>query len=134
MLNVGIYLDELTMNNGPLWVTPGSHRGSESTRDPEIDGIALTVPEGSGVIFDCTLAHKGGGNQSAKPRRAIFPTYGHYWMKRFETWMPYATSERFPTASTDIQQLLGIQLHAESDYSGFDEARIMRKDLYGEWE
>ena len=134
MLNVGIYLDELTMDNGPIWVTPGSHRDSDPPPNPDVDGIALTLPEGSAVIFDCTLAHKGGGNRSNNPRRAVFPTYGHYWMKRFETWMPYATLERFPDASSEMQQLLGIQLHASSDYSGYDETRIMRKNLDGEWE
>ena len=35
MLNVGIYLDELTMENGPIWVTPGSHRDSKSPPNPQ---------------------------------------------------------------------------------------------------
>ena len=78
MLNVGIYLDELIMANGPIWIAPG----------PDVDGIPLNLPEGSAVIFDCTLAHKGGGNRLDSPRRAIFPIYGYYGMKRFETWMP----------------------------------------------
>ena len=101
---------------------------------PKIDGIALTILEGSGVIFDCTLVHKGGGNRSEGPRRAIFPTYKYYWMKRFETWMPYSTLGRFPDAAPEMQQLLGIQLHEGSDYSGFGETRIMRKNLDGAWE
>ena len=138
MVNVGIYLDTLTDENGPIWVIPGSHRRKE--RPPKwdkgelTDAIPVKVNAGDAVIFDCTLWHKGGGNRSDSVRRAIFPTYGHYWMKRFETWMPYPTLERFPNASEELQTLLGIRLHAPSEYSGYDETSIVRKNLVGEWE
>jgi hypothetical protein len=46
----------------------------------------------------------------------------------------HATLQRFPDASPEMQQLLGIQLHSPSDYSGHYETRIMRKNLSGEWE
>jgi hypothetical protein len=57
-------------------------------------------------------------------------------MKRFETWMPYPTQERFPDVelSSELQELLGIRLHVPSEYSGYDEASIVRKNLEGEWE
>jgi ectoine hydroxylase-related dioxygenase (phytanoyl-CoA dioxygenase family) len=63
MLNVGIYLDELIMDNGPIWIAPG----------PDVDGIPLNLPEGSAVIFDCTLAHKGGGNRIGQSAQSNFP-------------------------------------------------------------
>ena len=140
MVNVGVYLDGLTEENGPIWVVPCSHLRRELP--PSGDGVelpdamAITVPPGSAVIFDCTLWHRGGGNRSDRVRRAIFPTYGHYWMKRFETWMPYPTQERFPDVelSPELQELLGIRLHVPSEYSGYDEASIVRKNLEGEWE
>jgi hypothetical protein len=57
-------------------------------------------------------------------------------MKRFETWMPYPTQERFRDMelSPELQGLLGIRLHVPSEYSGYDETSIVRKNLEGEWE
>ena len=141
MLNVGVYLDELTADNGPICVVPGSHKhGTPPPRDPRDAGnlpdeLRLTVPAGTAVIFDCTTWHRGGGNRSDKVRRAIFPTYGHYWMKRFETWMPYASEERFPeTTSPELQALLGIALNMPSAYGGYDEKAVVRKGPDGKWE
>ncbi len=138
MVNVGIYLDTLTEDTGPIWVVPGSHRRNgppptSGNADPS-DAVPLNVTAGTAVIFDCTLSHKGGGNRSNHIRRAIFPTYGHYWMKRFEVWMPHPTLERFPNASPELQELLGIRLHAPSEYGGYDETHVVRKNLKGEWE
>ena len=137
MLNVGIYLDDLDPNNGPLYVLPRSHRfgripPQNSDRLP--NQLCLTISAGSAVIFDCALWHKGGGNVSDQPRRAIFPTYGHYWMKRFESWMPEPTDRRFPNANTaEMRTLLGISLEESSAYSGYDEKLMVRKDQNGNW-
>jgi ectoine hydroxylase-related dioxygenase (phytanoyl-CoA dioxygenase family) len=138
MVNVGVYLDALTAEKGPIWVVPGSHRQTEKPprgHTGELpNAIPLNVNAGDAVIFDCAVWHKGGGNRSDSVRRAIFPTYGHYWMKRFETWMPHPTLERFPNASEELQTLLGIRLHTPSEYGGYDETNVVRKNLEGEWE
>ena len=137
MLNVGIYLDDLELSNGPLYVVPKSHHFGQpppSNSDHLSNQLSLTVSAGSAVIFDCALWHRGGGNVSDQPRRAIFPTYGHYWMKRFESWMPEPTSTRFPNADTaELRTLLGISLEEPSAYSGYDEKLIVRKDSDGNW-
>ena len=137
MLNVGIYLDTLTVENGPLYVVPGSHRYQTPparTTEDLADQQIMTVTAGSAVIFDCALWHRGGGNFSQQPRRAIFPTYGHYWMKRFESWMPASTEERFPNAdSPQLRTLLGISLDTPSAYSGYNEKEMYRKDPDGNW-
>jgi len=137
MLNVGIYLDELEPSNGPLYVVPSSHRSGRippKNSDQLPNQLCLTVSAGSAVIFDCALWHRGGGNVSDQPRRAIFPTYGHYWMKRFESWMPEPTARRFPNANTaEMRTLLGISLEESSAYSGYDEKLMVRKDQDGNW-
>ena len=56
-------------------------------------------------------------------------------MKRFETWMPYASEERFPeTTSPELQALLGIALNMPSAYGGYDEKAVVRKGPDGKWE
>ena len=137
MLNVGIYLDDLKPNNGPLYLVPKSHRFGQlpaPNSDQLPDQVCLMVSAGSAVIFDCALWHRGGGNFSDQPRRAIFPTYGHYWMKRFESWMPEPATSRFPNANTpELRTLLGISLEQPSAYSGYDENLMVRKDQDGNW-
>lgn len=150
MLNVGVYLDGLNETNGPIWVVPGSHRQPPHGRgardgvfplpppNRRTRGIAgaqpVHCPPGSAVLFDCCLWHHGGGNRiaSGQRRRAVFPTYGHFWMKRFEHWMPLPDRERWPNATDEELELLGVQLRGDSEYGGYTETNV-RKDLKGQW-
>ena len=152
MLNVGVYLDGLNEANGPIWVVPGSHdqppHGRASARDgvfplppPDrrthgIEGAEpVHCPPGSAVLFDCCTWHHGGGNRidSGQRRRAVFPTYGHWWMKRFESWMPLPQRERWPNATEEELELLGVELRGESEYGGYQDGNNVRKDMKGEW-
>eukprot|EP01051_Picozoa_sp_SAG22_P000152 SAG22_NODE_3_length_48349_cov_158.681180_13_plen_343_part_00 len=152
MLNVGVYLDGLTEANGPIWVVAGSHHQPKHGRGAARDGVfplpppnlrtrdvagsePVHCPPGSAVLFDCCLWHHGGGNRldSGQRRRAVFPTYGHYWMKRFEQWMPLPQRERWPDATAEELELLGVELRGDSEYGGYTETPIVRKDLKGEW-
>lgn len=151
MLNAGVYLDGLTEQNGPIWVVPGSHRqpphGRPTVRDGRLplppdgrrthglqDGRPVLAPPGSAVLFDCCTWHHGGGTKdSGRRRRAVFPTYGHFWMKRFESWLPLATTERWPLATAEERELLGIELRGKSEYGGYTDSPPVRKGLDGRW-
>lgn len=68
----GYYLDELTMDNGPIVVVPGSHLAP--FRPP---ACSLTMPDekfvlakpGQAVMFDGWTCHRGAGNRSSQRRR-----------------------------------------------------------------
>lgn len=104
LLNVGLYLDDVTEFNGPLIFIPGSHRNglvnegrrqeqrSEQHLDP--DDIRLTesqmvglvrehgmqspkCPAGSVVFFDPEVVHGSAPNMSPFPRKLLIATYNH---------------------------------------------------------
>lgn len=90
-----IALDEVTKENSPLTVIPGSHRFplytiAELKEDgqfhhqvvnelrPEISqAIPIPVPKGGVIFFHGYLWHGAGSNQSPRPRRAFVAHYVH---------------------------------------------------------
>ena len=103
VLAVGILLDDMDEENGPLMVLPRSHRGP--IHDHHADGafcggidlertpvdlsgaVALTAPAGSITIHHARLVHGSAVNRSARQRRILF----------FE----YAAADAWPLAGTE---------------------------------
>jgi ectoine hydroxylase-related dioxygenase (phytanoyl-CoA dioxygenase family) len=91
VLATGLYLDDCGLDNGPLLVIPGSHRGSTwdhhadgyfcGAMDPDAAGIdvsravPLTGPAGSLTIHHARLVHGSAPNVSARPRRLLLHEY-----------------------------------------------------------
>lgn len=53
-------------------------------------------------------------------------------MKRFENWMPLPQRERWPNATDEELELLGVELRGDCEYSGYSVNNV-RKDLKGDW-
>ncbi len=84
MITALLFLDEVTAENGPLRVVPGSHRGPlfslwhdgifTGTVDAAIAAgleeraLSVTGPAGSACLMHVRLAHSSGPNLSADPR------------------------------------------------------------------
>lgn len=91
LLAVGIMLDDVDDENGPLLALPGSHTGP--TFDHHHDGYfvgaidvdaagldlsraeALTGPAGSVTIHHVRIVHGSAPNTSPRPRRLLLPQY-----------------------------------------------------------
>lgn len=91
VLALGIYLDDCTLENGPMMVVPGSHKGP--TYDHHTDGyfcgafdasacpaelekaVPLTGPAGTVTIHHARLIHGSAYNRSAHPRRFLLHAY-----------------------------------------------------------
>ena len=91
VLATGIYLDDCDMDNGPLLVIPGSHRGP--TYDHHADGrfcgamdpahcdidfskaVPLMGPAGSMTIHHARLVHGSALNRSNRQRRLLLHEY-----------------------------------------------------------
>ncbi len=90
-LAVGIYLDEVSDDNGPMMVVPGSHKGPiddhhadgsfcgaiDPTRsDIDFDSaVALTGPPGTMTLHHVRAVHGSRLNRSARPRRLLLQGY-----------------------------------------------------------
>jgi phytanoyl-CoA hydroxylase len=91
VLATGLYLDDCDMQNGPLLVVPGTHRGPvydhhadgyfAGAMDPELKGldyskaVPLTGKAGSMTIHHARLVHGSALNTSSKPRRLLLHEY-----------------------------------------------------------
>lgn len=88
ILAIGVIIDDMELDNGPLMVYPGSHKGpvydhhvdgvfagafipQEVGLDPQ-DAVALTGPAGSISIHHGRIVHGSDANVSLHPRRILF--------------------------------------------------------------
>lgn len=97
LVGAWVAIDDATVDNGCLWVVPGSHRNGYlyPTRvhdDPdeydssdqahgfdESDGVPVEVPAGSVVFFNGYLLHKSLKNRTDGFRRALVNHYLNAW-------------------------------------------------------
>ncbi len=75
-------LDDAELDNGCLWVIPGSHRNGTVDHHngagpfrvghdgPAADGVAVPVERGSVLVFSSLLMHRSGPNVTDRSRRA----------------------------------------------------------------
>jgi len=109
-INCGYYLDELTMENGPIVVVPGSHRVPfrPPVGHPTFpDEVMILARPGQGVLFDGWLYHRGAANRSAGSRRVCLMCYQNAWMKSREPFDGPRVSRLRAMGSPEQQLLLG---------------------------
>ena len=85
-LTFWLALDDATIENGCLWMAPGSHKkgtmphiknsnGVLECEGSEIMGQAIELKAGSCVLFDGFTAHYSRGNKSKEHRRVLTTNY-----------------------------------------------------------
>ena len=107
-VNCGYYLDELTEENGPIAVVPGSHKAlfKPPTQDIDLpDQKLILAKPGQAIIFNGWLYHRGLGNKSNSKRRVCLMCYQNSWMKSRETF-DGPVSSKLKNNGTDLQKLL----------------------------
>ena len=86
-INCGYYLDELTADNGPIAIVPGSQRAPfrPPKGHPEFpDQLLVLAKPGQAVLFNGWLYHRGVANRSDRARRVCLMCYQNAWMKSRE--------------------------------------------------
>ncbi len=142
---VWLALDDSTLDNGCLWVIPGSHRRGVlyPTRDrpdarfdgtPEAhgfpqdagDAVPVELPAGSALIFDGYLLHRSLPNRSARLRRALV---NHYMSaESLLPWFPPSDGE--PMGTLDHRDILLVA--GEDPYAAKDTTDVVRPRLRSE--
>ena len=87
-LTCWLALDDADLDNGCLWVIPGSHtlgtqrHVNDADHGPfrvgyrgDDDGVAIPVPKGSVLVFSSLVMHRSGPNTSGRHRRAWIIQY-----------------------------------------------------------
>ena len=92
LVSLQVYLDDATVENGCLWMIPGSHlhgrlpcfedRGRLDRLYTDVDRalpgaarVPIEAPAGSVIFFDGDVVHGSRGNHTAGSRRAFVLTY-----------------------------------------------------------
>jgi phytanoyl-CoA hydroxylase len=140
---VWIALDDATVENGCLWVIPGSHRAGvlypdraqddprfDCTREAygfrydEGDAVPVELPAGGAVVFDGYLLHRSLPNSCRNGmRRALV---NHYMSaESLLPWFP--PSEREPMATTDHRDILLVA--GEDPYAFKGTTDLMRPHI-----
>ncbi len=107
-INCGYYLDQLSEENGPIVVVPGSQRvpfRPPVCHAPFPEEVRVLAKPGQAILFDGCLYHRGAANQSEAPRRACLMCYQPAWMKSREPFDgPFA--QRIRAEGSDEQKML----------------------------
>ena len=113
-INTILFLDDITPEQGPTRVVPGSHRSesgppAEKVSEPLDDEVAVLCPAGSAIFINAPIWHSGGRNASDGLRRGIYLYYGYWWLKRYnaERALPW---QALAAASEQRLQLLGVKM------------------------
>jgi ectoine hydroxylase-related dioxygenase (phytanoyl-CoA dioxygenase family) len=120
-LNVFIALDDFSRYNGCTQVAPGTHQREVHPSVELLDCLAVDVegPAGTALVFDSTLWHRGGQNQSERLRMAINMQFTKSY---FRQQMDYPRA--LPTTLTDslperTRQLLGFYVRVPASLAEY---------------
>ena len=103
-------LDDFTETNGATELIPRSHLNNDSP-DPT-QAIKAIMPAGSVLVFSGSLVHRGGANNSNKPRLAVTPQYCQPWLRQLENMVLAVPPEAASRLSPRVQALLGYSVRA----------------------
>lgn len=129
-LSTIVAVDAFTAENGGTEVIPGSNHWSDDElagsydvagdREPGFAGgeaararcaVPVTMPAGGCVVFAGMLLHRGGANNSGRPRCAFSHQYCQPWARQQENFtlsIPVEVAREMPRR---LQELLGYSIH-----------------------
>lgn len=117
LLDVLIYLDDITELNGPLCVLPGSHNWTDAAHEGMNVGdmpgqVVLTVPAGSCVMTHGSLWHRALPTlPGCTMRRLLILSYGPCWIRHSIYGKKPAhplTETLLENADAETRELLGV--------------------------
>ena len=109
-INCLYFLDELTMQNGPTAVVPGSQRAlfRPPAGHPQFpDEQLIFARPGQVVMIDGWIFHRGLANRSQARRRGCYMCYQNAWMKSRESFDGPRVRKLQESGTPDQQLLLG---------------------------
>jgi len=110
--SVMFMLTDFTESNGATRIVPGSHLSGQQP-DPAvpwtIDGLAVTAPAGSALVFDGRLWHAAGPNQSEDPRMGVLAYYCAPFCRPLENYLTGMHPDALRRCPPAVLARLGFQ-------------------------
>jgi ectoine hydroxylase len=114
LVKVFYVLQDIPPDGGATLVLPGSHcfpptlrPGNRDVPEEMPGSVALALPAGAAYLMAGRTYHSAGTNRSAQYRRLLIYTYGHKWMRVWDSYEPSAALAARATAPL-TRQLLGL--------------------------
>ncbi len=120
--------DDFTASNGATEVVPGSHRWPDGREPRAGDILKVEMTAGSVLVFDGTLLHRGGANNSQQKRLAITPQYCAPGLRQIENMVLAVPPDAARDYSPRIQSLLGYNV-IDPGFMGYVDGEHPRKLL-----
>lgn len=100
-------IDDFTADNGATLLIPGTHRSGESHPRGDAKPIRATMTAGSVLVWDGSLFHAGGANQTDRPRLGVTNIYCRAWLRQQENLFVSVPPQTVLTLPRGLQKLLG---------------------------
>ena len=101
---------DFTEENGATRIVPGSHRWTDD-RTPEVAEIVQAdMPAGSVLIYNGSLLHGGGANDSDRDRCGVALHYSLGWLRQEENQYLAISMEEARAFPEKVQRLMGYDL------------------------
>lgn len=123
MINILIFVDEFTSDNGGTWIYPGSHLSEgNGSRDLQIIGKS-----GSILIWDSRLLHRAGTNKTGVKRRAISAMMSRPWIKPQFDYASNALTKKLHFRDDKVLQLIGVKCQLNQSLDDWYSNSTIRK-------
>jgi ectoine hydroxylase-related dioxygenase (phytanoyl-CoA dioxygenase family) len=106
-------LTDFTVENGATRLVPGSHRAERSPQPfgEQVETRAAEMPAGSVLVFDGSIWHGGGANQSTERRLGLAMNYCAGWLRQQENQQLGIPRELARGFSPRLRKLVGYGLY-----------------------
>lgn len=106
-------LTDFTIENGATRLVPGSHRFDRIPRRREEPEAILqaVMPAGSVLVYDGSLWHAGGANQSGRRRVGIVVNYCAGFIRQEENQLLALSRQQVSTFPSRLQELVGYSVY-----------------------
>jgi len=126
MVNALFCLDSFTADNGATYVVPASHKIEDFPSDVIIESQQrhVVAPQGSFIIMDSMVFHRGGVNKTNLARRAINQAYSVPFIRQ-QIDLPTALGSLF-TTDPEARKLLGYEVQTPTSVAAYYETRRIK--------
>jgi len=100
-------LTDFTQANGATRIVPGSHLWEDERTPKESEVCSAEMSAGSVLIYNGSLIHGGGANQSQQSRLGVFLHYTLGWLRQEENQYLSCPPDMAKTLTPELRALLG---------------------------
>ena len=126
-LGVMLALTDFTKDNGATRVVPGSHRACTLSESEASDAVSVEIKRGDLLIWDASLWHGGGANQTDTRRIGLLTYWVAGWIRPDDNLLLLIPREKISRFPRRLQELVGFRAYQGSSglVAGYDPMSVL---------